>query len=120
MAALANGGVMIEGYTEIDSWLSPEHPLWASQPGAGFRDVTHMEWEAPTNGLWHPEPAMQEVGMLMAMNFYKFISNTRPLFLSHGVSESELNEWCEDIRREIRNPMNNTVIRYHLVWGCKQ
>lgn len=117
--ALAKGGVMVDGYTDLVNWLSPEHTLWNSQPSAGFRNITHMEWEAPLNGLWHPEPAMQEVGMLMAMAFSKFIVNTRPLFLSQGFTDSELDEWCEDIRREIRDPMNNAVGRYHLVLGYK-
>jgi SAM-dependent methyltransferase len=117
--ALTQGGVLVEAFSDIDTWLRPDSGLWNAHTLSGFHSMEHRTWEAPANGLWHPDPAMQEIGMLMAMNFYEFIGSARPLFLSHGVSDTEFDEWVEDIRQEIRNPMNDLVIRYHLVTAFK-
>ncbi|QRW13166.1 methyltransferase domain protein [Ceratobasidium sp. AG-Ba] len=118
-AALSNEGVLVESCKDIDTWLSPQHAMWATEPGSGFYDIQHQSWEAPLNGLWHPDPRMQEVGMLMAMNFCEFTKNARPLFLSSGLSDSEFDNWIEDTWREARDPMNNLVIRYHAVLARK-
>ncbi|KAG9128439.1 hypothetical protein FRC07_012547 [Ceratobasidium sp. 392] len=118
-AALSSSGVLIEGYKDIDSWLDPNNSLWAPHSGSGFSGIEHRAWEAPMNGLWHPDPLMQEVGMCMAMNFCEFMGSARPLFLSSGLTDSEFDQWMEDMRREIRDPMNNAVIRYHAVWAYK-
>lgn len=116
--ALVKGGILIEASSEIDDWLRPDSDTWNASP-PGFHRLQHRSWEVPTNGLWHPDPVMQEVGMLMAMNFREFIGSARPLFLSHGVLDAEFDEWVEAIRQEIRDPMNDTVIRYHLVTAFK-
>ncbi|KAG9090833.1 hypothetical protein FRC06_000863 [Ceratobasidium sp. 370] len=118
-AALSSRGVLIEACGDIDSWLAPDNPLWGVYPGSGFCNIVHRVWETPLNGLWHPDPLMQEIGMLMAMNFCEFIGNARPLFLSSGFTDSEFDRWVEDMRREIRDPMSNVVIRYHAVYAYK-
>lgn len=117
--ALAKGGVLIEAFSEIDTWLRPDSGLWNTNPPAGFYQSEHRTWEAPVNGLWHPDPELQEVGMLMAMNFREFIGSARPLFLSYGVSDTEFDRWVSDIHREIRDPLNDSVIRYDLVTAFK-
>ncbi|KAG8743091.1 hypothetical protein FRC10_000391 [Ceratobasidium sp. 414] len=114
-AALSSRGILTEACRDIDSWLAPDNPLWGSLPGSGFRDIAHRVWEAPLNGLWHPDPLMQEIGMLMAMNFCEFVGNARPLFLSSGHTDSEFDKWVEDMRGEVRDPLNNVVIRYHAI-----
>ncbi|KAG8790360.1 hypothetical protein FRC12_012053 [Ceratobasidium sp. 428] len=119
-AALSNGGVLIDSCRDIDSWLDRDNQLWAApHTEYGFSNVEHRSWEAPVNGLWHPDPRMQEVGMFMAMNFCEFMGSARPLLLSSGLTDSEIDKWMEDIRREIRDPMNNSIIRYHAVWAYK-
>ncbi|KAG8701153.1 hypothetical protein FRC08_004247 [Ceratobasidium sp. 394] len=117
--ALSSRGVLVETYKHIDNWLAPDNPLWRAHLGSGFGNIVHRVWEAPLNGLWHPDPLMQEVGMLMAMNFCEFIGNARPLFLSSGITDSEFDRWVEDMRKEVRDPMNNVVIRYHAVCAYK-
>ncbi|KAH7337805.1 hypothetical protein B0J17DRAFT_573012, partial [Rhizoctonia solani] len=110
-SALTEGGVLIEAFSEIDGWLRPDSGLWNTETPSGM-GVT-------LNGLWHPDPAMQEIGMLMAMNFCEFIVNAQPLFLSYGIPKAEYDKWVEEMRQEIRDPMNSVVIRYHSVTGFK-
>lgn len=114
-ALFTKRGVQIEGSQLIDAWLSPGDSLWTSKPNFGFHQTTHRIWELPVNGLWHPDPKMQEVGLLMAMNVCQFTESTRPVFLSTGMTDLEFDEWLVDIRKEIRDPMNNAVIKYHVV-----
>ncbi|KAG9124089.1 hypothetical protein FRC07_012890 [Ceratobasidium sp. 392] len=117
---LSKRDVLVEGSHQIDAWLSTEDPLWRSPPASsGFGGIDHRVWELPVNGLWHPDPRMQEVGLLMAMNICQFAESTRPMFLSSGLSSSEFDIWVADIRKEIQNPMNKAVIRYHLVCAYK-
>ncbi|KAG8786106.1 hypothetical protein FRC12_016910 [Ceratobasidium sp. 428] len=116
---LTKRDVMIEATQCIDALLSPEHDIWRPQPNSGFHRINHSVWELPINGLWHPDPHMQEVGLLMAMNICKFSESTRPMFLSTGLTDPEFDEWVHDIQREIRDPMNNVVMRYHLVHAFK-
>ncbi|KDN44309.1 hypothetical protein RSAG8_05573, partial [Rhizoctonia solani AG-8 WAC10335] len=118
-AALIEGGVLIEAFSEIDGWLRSDSDLWDTESPSGFHRTVHKVWESPLNGLWHPDPAMQEIGMLMAMNFCEFMVNAQPLFLSHGVSQAEYDRWVEESRREIRDPVNSVVIRYHSVTSFK-
>ncbi|CAE7136617.1 unnamed protein product [Rhizoctonia solani] len=118
-AALAKGGVLIEATSKIDGWLRPDSGLWDTKSPSGFHHVVHRAWESPANGLWHPDPTMQEIGMLMAMNFCEFIVNAQPLFLSHGISQVDYDKWLEASRREIKDPMNSSVIRYHSVTAFK-
>ncbi|KAG8732316.1 hypothetical protein FRC11_014445 [Ceratobasidium sp. 423] len=118
-SALTEGGVLIEAFSDIDDWLCPESGLWDTQTYSGFHQVVHRVWDAPLNGLWHPDPVMQEVGMLMAMNFCEFIVNAQPLFLSSGTSKAEYDKWVEEMRREIQDPMNSVVLRYHAVTAFK-
>ncbi|CUA77066.1 hypothetical protein RSOLAG22IIIB_06479 [Rhizoctonia solani] len=117
--ALAEGGVLIEAFSEIDGWLRADSGLWSTETPSGFHHIVHRAWESPLNGLWHPDPAMQEIGMLMAMNFCEFIVNAKPLLLSHGISQTEYDKWVEESRRETRDPMNSVVIRYHAVTAFK-
>ncbi|KAG8740828.1 hypothetical protein FRC10_003856 [Ceratobasidium sp. 414] len=116
---LSKRGVLLEGSHDIDAWLSPDDELWGLQPTSGFRNIVHRVWEMPINSLWHPDPVMQEVGLLMAMNVHQFVESTRPVFLSSGLTDSEFDKWMDEIRREIRDPMNNAIIRYHLIYAYK-
>ncbi|KAG9093207.1 hypothetical protein FRC07_011516 [Ceratobasidium sp. 392] len=118
-AAAINSGILLNTCKDIDSWLSPDSPHWAPQSGSGFRNIVHRVWELPVNGLWHPDPRMQEVGMYMARNFCEFIGSVRPLLLSSGLTDSEFDKWVEDAQREVRDPMNVTVVRYHAVCAYK-
>jgi SAM-dependent methyltransferase len=118
-AALSSGGVQTEAITDVADWLSPGDELWASQPGSGFHSITRRVWEVPLNSLWHPDPLMQRVGALMAVNFCEFIASARPVILSQGFTDLEVDQWAEDMRKETRDPMNNAVIRYHLVCAYK-
>ncbi|QRV80051.1 methyltransferase domain protein [Ceratobasidium sp. AG-Ba] len=115
----SKGGIQTEGSQLIDAWLSPGDILWTSRPNFGFHRATHGVWELPVNGLWHPDPAMQEVGLLMAMNVCQFVENTRPVFLASGMTDLEFDEWFDEIGKEIRDPMNNAVVRYHIVSAYK-
>ncbi|KAG8681976.1 hypothetical protein FRC08_015271, partial [Ceratobasidium sp. 394] len=103
---LADRGVQVGGSHDVDTWLGPDSGLWRSQPPSGFHTIAHREWELPINGLWHPDPFMQEVGVLMAMNISQLAESTRPMFLFSGLASSEFDEWVNDIRNEIRDPMN--------------
>ncbi|KAG9078536.1 hypothetical protein FRC06_008316 [Ceratobasidium sp. 370] len=116
---LTERGVQVGGPTDIDVWLSPEGGLWGSQPTSGFHTIVHRRWEMPINGLWHPDPVMQEVGLLMAMNISQLAGNTRPILLSSGLTDSEFDELVDDIRKEVRDPMNNAIMRFHLVSAYK-
>ncbi|KAG8762092.1 hypothetical protein FRC12_009190 [Ceratobasidium sp. 428] len=119
-AILSKRGVLVEGTHKIDAWLSPQDVLWESRLApSGFHRISHRVWELPINGLWHPDPLMQEVGLLMAMNTCQFVESTRPMFLSSGMTDPEFDAWVEDIRREVRDPMNNSIIRYHVVCAYK-
>ncbi|KAG9122729.1 hypothetical protein FRC07_000763 [Ceratobasidium sp. 392] len=118
-AILTNRGVLIEGSQSVDGWLSPQDTIWESSRASGFHDIVHKVWELPANGLWHPDPFMQEIGLLMAMNICQFAESTRPLFLSSGLTNPEFDEWLTEIQKEMRDPMNNAVMRYHLVCAYK-
>ncbi|QRV80127.1 methyltransferase domain protein [Ceratobasidium sp. AG-Ba] len=91
----SKGGIQTEGSQLIDAWLSPGDIVWTSRPNFGLHRATHGVWELPVNGLWHPDPAMQEVGLLMAMNVCQFVENTRPVFLGSGMTDLEFDEWFE-------------------------
>ncbi|KAG9093579.1 hypothetical protein FRC06_011455, partial [Ceratobasidium sp. 370] len=86
---LTERGVQVGGNNDIDVWLSPEGGLWGSQPTSGFHTIVHRTWEMPINGLWHPDPVMQEVGLLMAMNISQLAESSRPMFLASGLTDSE-------------------------------
>ncbi|KAG9093581.1 hypothetical protein FRC06_011457 [Ceratobasidium sp. 370] len=116
---LSKRGVLLEESRDIDAWLNPGNELWGSQPASGFHSIIHRVWEMPINGFWHPDPAMEEVGILMGLNVCQFVESTRPVFLSAGLTGSEYDKWANDIRREVQDPMNNAVIRYHLVCAYK-
>ncbi|KAG9093580.1 hypothetical protein FRC06_011456 [Ceratobasidium sp. 370] len=116
---LTERGIQIPENDEVDVLLSPEGGLWGSQPAAGFHTIVHRTWEMPINGLWHPDPVMQEVGLLMAMNLMQFAESVRPMFLASGLTDLEFDEWVNDIRKEVQDPMNNTVMRFHLVHAYK-
>ncbi|KAF8717467.1 Methyltransferase domain, partial [Rhizoctonia solani] len=118
-SALAKGGVLIEAFSEIDAWLCPGSGLWDTKTPSGFHQTNHRVWEVPMSGLWHPDPEMQEIGMLMAMNFRQFIINAQPLFLSYETPQGDYDGWVEEVKREIRDPMNSTLIRYHSVTALK-
>ncbi|KAG8716004.1 hypothetical protein FRC09_016122 [Ceratobasidium sp. 395] len=119
-ATLSKIGILVEASHEIDAWLNPEDPIWGLQPtSSGFHRISHSVWELPVNGLWHPDPLMQEVGRLMAVNTCQFVECLRPMFVSSGVTDSDFDVWVEDIHEEVRDPMNNSVIRYHLVFAYK-
>jgi SAM-dependent methyltransferase len=118
-AALSDGGVQIEAAQHVGDWLTPDNEIWASQPGSGFCDIMCRTWEMPVNGFLHPDPLMQRVGALLSLNFCEFIGSARPVILSQGFTDLELDQWAEDMRRETQDPMNNAVIRYHLVWASK-
>ncbi|KAG9122728.1 hypothetical protein FRC07_000762 [Ceratobasidium sp. 392] len=113
-------GVLFEASHDLDRWLCPGDGLWGSDANSGFHSIVHRVWELPINGLWHSDPLMQEVGRLMSVNVCEFVESTRPIFLSSGLTNSDFDEWLEAIRKEIRDPMNNAVIRYHLVCAYKQ
>ncbi|KAG9084965.1 hypothetical protein FRC07_013498, partial [Ceratobasidium sp. 392] len=58
---LSKRGVLVEGTHDIDAWLSPGDPLWRQLPASsGFGGIDHKVWELPVNGLWHPDPRVQE------------------------------------------------------------
>ncbi|KAG8739818.1 hypothetical protein FRC10_005079 [Ceratobasidium sp. 414] len=116
---LTERGVQVGESDDIDVWLSPESGLWGSEPASGFHSIVHREWEMPINGLWHPDPVMQEVGLLMAMNISQLAESSRPVFLSSGLTNSEFDEWVDGILKESQDPMNNAIIRYHLVSAYK-
>ncbi|KAG9077523.1 hypothetical protein FS749_010578 [Ceratobasidium sp. UAMH 11750] len=116
---LTKRGIQVEGSHNIDVWLNSDGGFWGSQPISGFQSIVNSTWEMPINGLWHPDPVMQDVGLLMAMNLTQLAENVRPIFLSSGLTDSEFDQWVEDIRREVRDPMNNAVIRYHFVCAYK-
>ncbi|KAG8695090.1 hypothetical protein FRC09_009399 [Ceratobasidium sp. 395] len=119
-AMVLKRGILAEASREIDAWLSSEDILWRSQLiFSGFHRISHRVWELPVNGLWHPNPLMQEVGLLMAMNICQFVESTRPLFLSSGMTDPEFDAWVADIRSEVRDPLNNAIIRYHVVCAYK-
>ncbi|KAG8695103.1 hypothetical protein FRC08_008036 [Ceratobasidium sp. 394] len=116
---MSKRGVLVDGIHDINAWLSPDNEPWGLQPTFGFRNIVHKVWELPINGLWHPDPMMQEVGLLMAMNLCQFVESTRPAFLSSGLTNKVFDKWADDIRKEVRDPMNNAVIRYHIVYAYK-
>ncbi|CEL58727.1 hypothetical protein RSOLAG1IB_08773 [Rhizoctonia solani AG-1 IB] len=118
-STLAKGGVLVEASSQIDDWLRPDSGLWSTGTPSGFHQTVHRVWELPLNGLWHPDPEIQEIGILMAMNFCKFIASAQPLFLSHEISEPDYDWWAEEMKREIRDPENSVVIRYHSVTALK-
>ncbi|CAE6388069.1 unnamed protein product [Rhizoctonia solani] len=118
-SAIAASGVLLEVNSKIDGWLRPDSGLWPAQTHSGFYDIVHEVRESPLNSLWHLDPKMQEIGMLSAMNFCEFVASAQPLLLSYGISETEYEEWVEDIRREIRDPLNSAVIKYHFVTAFK-
>ncbi|CAE6441229.1 unnamed protein product [Rhizoctonia solani] len=118
-SAIAASGILLETASNIDGWLRPDSGLWPTQTPTGFGGITHGVRESPLNGLWHPDPKMQEVGMLTAMNFCEFLVSAEPLLLSYGISKGEYDEWTENIQREIRDPLNSAVIKYHFVTAFK-
>ncbi|KAG9077524.1 hypothetical protein FS749_010579, partial [Ceratobasidium sp. UAMH 11750] len=107
VSILTKRGIQIGGSHDIDTWLSREGGLWGSQPTSGFHNIVHKTWEMPINGLWHPDPVMQEVGLSMALSLSHLAENSRPILLSSGLTDSEFDEWGDDIRKELRDPMNN-------------
>ncbi|KAG8695105.1 hypothetical protein FRC08_008038 [Ceratobasidium sp. 394] len=119
VSILTKRGIQIGGSHDIDTWLSREGGLWGSQPTSGFHNIVHKTWEMPINGLWHPDPVMQEVGLSMALSLSHLAENSRPILLSSGLTDSEFDEWVDDIRKELRDPMNNAVVRFHLVCAYK-
>ncbi|QRV98583.1 methyltransferase domain protein [Ceratobasidium sp. AG-Ba] len=85
--ALLSRGLPVDICQDVDTWLNPANPLWTDIPGSGFCNLEHRTWEVPLNGLWHPDPVMQQAGIYMAMNLSEFLNNTRPLFLSAGFTD---------------------------------
>ncbi|KAG8735907.1 hypothetical protein FRC10_010019 [Ceratobasidium sp. 414] len=109
---MADKGIQVMRSGDVEVWLSPESGLWGSESTLGFHSIVHRVWEMPIGGLWHPDPVMQQVGLLMALNISQLAESSRPLFLASGLAESEFDVRVNDIRKELQDPMNNAVLSY--------
>jgi len=76
------------------------------------------QWRGVPTGPWHPDPLLQDVGMMAAQIAQKGYYSLRPLLKSSGLSDVTIDGLVEGLR-DARNPLLQLIFKYHVVCAFK-
>jgi len=108
-AALEKQGISVDAATRMPDWLAET---------GRFSSIT-KEWRAIPTGSWHPDPLLQEVGLLSVLNAATALSSFRPLLKSSGLSDETIDELLEGTKRDFTNPLAQIVAKFHVTCAYK-
>ncbi|KAF8684141.1 Methyltransferase domain [Rhizoctonia solani] len=130
-AAVIKQGINIDAVHHVHEWLQPNSPFWGRTAVAydipalrteiasrGFRDIQKQAVLIPV-GRWHPDPAVQQVGDLVARGFALAWKQLEPAFIDYGSSPEEANRLCSGSIAALENPNLRVVAKYHMVYATK-
>ncbi|CAE6416121.1 unnamed protein product [Rhizoctonia solani] len=130
-AAIQKQGVDLSAIYRIPDWISPNSEFWtqtgakyqippASVQGAsqGFRHIRKQVLLIPT-GTWHPDPAVKQVGALIARVWSLAWRQLEPALVDYGLSQEEASEVCKKAMDELAHPNVQCLGKYHMVTAIK-
>ncbi|KAF8605139.1 S-adenosyl-L-methionine-dependent methyltransferase [Ceratobasidium sp. AG-I] len=121
-SACIQQGAHVHAWKEVPFMLEPNHELWREnikEHQRGFRSIRKDALILPT-GPWHPTPRLHNVGVLIQWASTQMWSNLRPMFIGHGMSESETDELERGIREELAEPGSKKLyVNYHVLYAFK-
>lgn len=84
----------------------------------GFRDV-HKQIVLMPVGAWHSDPAVQQVGDLIARGFSLAWKQLEPSLIDSGTPPEEASRICSAIIEAYSRSDFHVVGKYHMVYGTK-
>ncbi|KAB5592295.1 Methyltransferase domain containing protein [Ceratobasidium theobromae] len=129
--AVTYQGIDIDAIYRLDEWLQPDSTFWAEtaekyeipEPqrwiaSRGFRDIQKEVVLIPI-GAWHPDPAVQQVGALVARTFSLSYRQLEPAIIETGVPQDQAKAICDRVIEEMVRMDLPTLAKYHMVYGTK-
>ncbi|KAB5592294.1 hypothetical protein CTheo_4281 [Ceratobasidium theobromae] len=124
-------GIDIDAIHHFHEWIQPNSPFWthtAEKYGIpsprreittrGFRDV-HKQIVLMPVGAWHSDPAVQQVGDLIARGFSLAWKQLEPSLIDSGTPPEEASRICSAIIEAYSRSDFHVVGKYHMVYGTK-
>ncbi|EIM90105.1 S-adenosyl-L-methionine-dependent methyltransferase [Stereum hirsutum FP-91666 SS1] len=84
-----------------------------------YESVRQQQADIPI-GFWPKDPTLLTVGQLAWMNWDMLLVAVRPLLLSSGLSEAEVNVLIEDAQRDLYYPLVHIASRLYVVHAIKK
>jgi len=112
--------LVIQGALEKQSvsiYASTQMADWLARLG-GFSSVK-KQWCGVPSGPWHPDPLLQDIGMMSVRLLKTVYLNLKPLLKSLGSSDEEIDKLVEMAMSELQNPLNQLILKYHVVCAFK-
>jgi hypothetical protein len=146
--ATANQGIDIDAVHHIQEWLQPRSLFWAQTAekykwvlylavrdlkeltafrippsrrevaSRGFRDIQKQVVLMPV-GAWHPDPAVQQVGDLIARGFALAWKQLEPFLIDDGVSPEDASLICAGAIAAYERKDFQVLCKYHMVYGTR-
>ncbi|CUA71323.1 hypothetical protein RSOLAG22IIIB_09505 [Rhizoctonia solani] len=130
-AAITKQGVDLVATETFHEWLQPNAPFWtqtakkydipfwrAQIASRGFQDIQKQAVLMPV-GTWHPDPAVQRVGELIARGFALAWRQLEPALVDYGTSPEEAHQHATAAIAAFENMSLPVVGKYHMAYGTK-
>lgn len=130
-AAVTRQGVDLSAIYHLHQWLLPNSPFWTGTAkkydipsprwqiaSQGYKDIQKQVVLLPV-GSWHPDPAVQQVGALVARAFSLAWKQLGPSLMENGVSPEEASQLCAAAIAAYERPDLQVLGKYHMVYGTR-
>jgi len=107
--ALEQQSISIHGTTQMADWLAR----------LGDFSSINKEWRGVPASAWHPDPRLQDVGMMAAQTTKSGHHNLRSLLKCSRLDDKTIDELLEGVVRDAQNPLLQLIFKYHVVYAFK-
>lgn len=112
-------GVYAYAFRDVPPLLDPECMLWKGVKRKGFTGI-RAETKMVPAGPWHLLPHLREVGLVTQRVWCETWRNLKPMFLSSGMGEEEVDQLINGTVDELSNPGSRRLYaKYHVLYAFK-
>lgn len=130
-AAATDQGADPDAIHHVHRWLQPDSSFWtetaekygvmpsrAKVAKQGYSDIHREVFLLPV-GSWHPDPAVNRVGELIARTFALSWKQIEPTLVGLGVTPEEASRLCAAIVGTYERTDLQVLAKYHMVYGTR-
>ncbi|CAE6516935.1 unnamed protein product [Rhizoctonia solani] len=130
-AAVYHQGVDIDCIYELETWLQPKSYFWTrtaekygissndcQKASYGFKEIGKRVVLLPI-GTWHPDPAVQQAGEIVARTFSLAWRQTSAAMVEAGISKDLVEEICTKTIAEITRMDLPLIGKYIMVYATR-